>query len=173
MLRTGPLWTVLSSAITMAFVITACSQAAVPTTAPTAAPQPTDGADGATVPVEWTTYTSPEYGYAIDYPTNWAATPAKKDWPSSGSSYPDDDAVDKSAAPTSDPWILMFVLSVPLAEGESADDRIAKLDQENLGLCDLGNRHEVTIDGVAARQEDGKCFGRDFISQIAVVNSGR
>ena len=67
----------------------------------------------------------------------------------------------------------MFVLSVPLAEGETSADRITKLDKENADLCELGDRHDVTIDGVAARQEDGKCFGHDYISQIAVVNSGR
>jgi hypothetical protein len=167
MFKTRTLWTVLVPATIMAFVITACSEVAEPTTPRTNTP------DDKTVPVDWTTYTSPHYGYAIDYPTSWVLTPAKQDWPSSGSSYPDDNAVDKWAAPTSDPWILMFVLSVPLAEGESAADRIAKLDHENASLCDLGHRRDVTIDGVAARQEDGKCFGRDYISQIAVVHSGR
>src|SRR5512143_729308 len=132
MLKTRSLWTVLIVAINMAFVITACSGAAVPTAAPrptsvpSTASQPTSAPDQATVPVDWTTYTSPHYGYVIDYPTAWVASPAQRDWPSSGSSYPDDNAVDKWSAPTTDPWILMFVLSVQLAEGESAADRIAK-----------------------------------------------
>lgn len=178
----------------MAFVITACTATSAPTTAPTAAPtaapRPTSvtpptnlppaaspttnaAADETNVPVDWKTYTSPHYGYAIEHPTNWEMAPAKRDWPSDNGTYPDDDAVDKWGAPASDPWILMFVLSVQLAKGESAADRIAKLDQDNAGSCELGHRHDVTIDGVAARQEDGKCFGGDYISQIAVVHSGR
>lgn len=144
-----------------------------PTSVPPSASQPTIALAGTTVPGAWTTYTSPRYGYAVDYPTDWKLTPATRDWPSDYGTYPDGNAVDGWDAPTFDPWIMMFVLSVQLSKGESAADRIAKLDKDNAAACELGHRHDVTVDGVAARQEDGMCFQSDYISQIAVVHSGR
>ena len=126
------------------------------------------------MPVQWTTYASSHYGYSIDYPSEWIATPASQDWPSSGFSYPDDPAVDKWANPSTSPyWVLMFVLSVPLNTGEAPADRIAKLDGDNAQVCQLANRRDVSIDGVAARQEDGKCFGSDYISELAAVHGNR
>lgn len=44
---------------------------------------------------------------------------------------------------------------------------------DNVQVCQLSNRRHVAIDGVTARQEDGKCFGSDYISEVAVVNKGR
>jgi hypothetical protein len=129
---------------------------------------------GATVPTDWTTYTSTRYGYAIDAPSDWIATPAAKDWPSSGESYPDDNAIDKWALPPGDPnWVLMFVSSVALSPGEVAADRIAKLDADNAQFCQLSNRQDVTVGGVAARREDGTCFGSDYMDQVALVNGDR
>ena len=128
----------------------------------------------ATVPAEWTTYTSTRYGYAIDYPSDWIATPAAKDWPSTAESYPDDNAIDKWALPPGDPnWVLMFVSSVALSPGEVAADRIAKLDADNGAFCQLSNTRDVTAGGVAARREDGKCFGSDYMDQVALVNVDR
>ena len=172
MFKTGPLWTVLTIAMMMTLVVTACSGAAVPTPTPTSAP--TDVPDTTTVHGDSTTYTSPHYGYSVDYPSTWVLTPATRDWPAYGSSYPDEGGANKWTAPTSDPWILLFLVSQPLDQGQSPSARIAKLDAENAeNACQLGHRHDVTIGGMAARQEDGKCFGKDYISEIAMVHSGR
>jgi hypothetical protein len=129
----------------------------------------------ATVPIDWTTYTSDRYSYSVDYPTDWLATPAVQDWPPTGDSFPADSAVDKWALPPSNPkWVLMFVLSVRLGEDETPTQRIAKLDADNAAqLCELANRRKVAVDGVTGRQEDGMCFGADYISEVAVVNKGR
>jgi hypothetical protein len=138
------------------------------------APESSSPGAEATEPTEWTTYTSTRYGYAIDYPSDWIATPAAKDWPSTGESYPDDNAVDKWALPPGDPnWVLMFVSSVALSAGELPADRIAKLDSDNAEFCQLSNRRDVTVGGVAARREDGMCFGSDYMDQVAVVNGDR
>lgn len=165
-------WTVSVVTINVALVITACGRAAVPTTMPTTAP--TDVPDSTAVHGDATTYTSPHYGYAVNYPTTWVFTPETRDWPAYEGSYPDEGGANKWTAPTSDPWILLFVVSQPLDQGQSASARIAHLDRENAdNACHLGHRHDVTIGGVAARQEDGTCFGKDYISEIALVHSGR
>ena len=126
-----------------------------------------------TVPTEWTTYTSTRYSYAIDAPADWAATPATRDWPPDGETYPDDNAVDKWAIPPTNPWVLMFVLSVAMAPGETSAARLAKLDGDNAQYCQLEHRREVSVATVTARREDGKCFGSDYIDQVALVNHGR
>jgi hypothetical protein len=163
--------TVLTTAVMMTCVVTACSSVAAPTPAPASAP--TEVPDSTAVHGDSTTYTSPHYGYAVDYPTTWMLTPAQRDSTAYEGSYPNGDVVNNWAAPTSDPWVQMFVLAQPLADGQTASVRIAQLDAENAdNKCQLGNRRDVIIAGVAARQEDGMCFGSDYISEIAVVHSG-
>ncbi|MEA2652202.1 MAG: hypothetical protein QOI85_1923 [Chloroflexota bacterium] len=101
-------------------------------------------------------------------------TPASRDWPAEGSSYPDDDAIDKWTAPTASPsWVLMFVSSVAMPGDETPEERIAKLDVDNANFCDLDHRRAVTVGAIAARREDGKCFGADYIDEVALVNDGR
>ena len=167
-----------------AAIVTGCGSATAPTSEGPGSPSPSLAPASAsaspsptaepTVPVNWTAYTSTRYGYAIDYPSDWIATPAKKDWPSTSQSYPDDDAIDKWALPPSNPnWVLMFVSSVALNPGEQPADRIAKLDADNAEFCQLSNRRNVTAGGVAARREDGKCFGSDYMDQVALVNGSR
>ena len=128
----------------------------------------------ATVPTDWTTYSSTRYAYTVDYPTDWIATPASQDWPATGFSYPDDPAIDKWVKPAAGAdWVLMFVSSVPLKPDEKPMERIARLDADNASVCQLSNRQDVTLDGVSARQEDGKCFGSDYIREVAAVRDGR
>lgn len=166
--------------VVLAIVLAGCGAAGSPSIEASAPVAPSLAAESAapsaapTVPTEWTTYTSDRYGYAIDYPSDWIATPAAKDWPSTGESYPDDNAVDKWALPPGDPnWVLMFVSSVALSPDELPADRIAKLDADNAQFCQLSNTRDVTIGGVAARREDGKCFGSDYMDQVALVNGDR
>jgi hypothetical protein len=126
------------------------------------------------VPTEWTTYTSTRYAYSVDYPADWIATPASQDWPAAGFSYPDDPAIDKWVKPAAGSnWVLMFVSSVPLKPGENAKERIARLDADNATVCQLAKRTDVTLDGKPARQEEGMCFGSDYIRQVAAVFKGR
>lgn len=164
----------------VAIVLAGCGSAASPSVEASASLSPSLAAESvspsaeATVPTEWTTYTSTRYGYAIDAPSDWIATAAAKDWPSTGESYPDDNAIDKWALPPGDPnWVLMFVSSVALSPGEVAADRIAKLEADNAEFCQLSNRRDVTTGGVAARREDGTCFGSDYMDQVALVNADR
>jgi hypothetical protein len=128
----------------------------------------------ATVPVDWTTYTSERYRYAIDYPSDWIGTPAAQDWPSNGFTYPEDYAIDKWVMPQTDSiWVLMFVSSVALQQGETPAERIAKVDTDNASVCQLDSRRNLVVDGVPGRGEEGACFGSDYIKQVTVVNGDR
>jgi hypothetical protein len=134
----------------------------------------TSPAAEATVPTDWTTYSSTRYAYTVDYPTDWIATPASQDWPATGFSFPDDPAIDKWVKPAAgSDWVLMFVSSVPLKDGEDAKERIARLDADNASVCQLSNQQKVTLDGAPARQEEGMCFGSDYIREVAAVHDGR
>lgn len=160
------------------YVVPTPSMTSTPTPSPPLASSPSSeptAAAEATVRIDWTTYTSERYSYAVDYPTDWLATPAVQDWPSNGDSYPTDSAVDKWALPpTNAIWVLMFISSVPLGEGQTPTERIAKLDADNAAqLCELANRRGIVIEEVTARQEHGMRFGSDYINQVAVVNAGR
>ncbi len=163
-----------------ALVLGGCAPIASRTSgaAGSASPRPTPESPaataGATVPTAWTTYTSSRYSYAVDAPTDWTSTPAKRDWPADGESYPDDNAIDKWALPPGNPnWVLMFVLSVAMGAGETPADRLASLDADNARYCHLEHRREVSVAAMTARREDGKCFGSDYIDQVALVNGGR
>jgi hypothetical protein len=147
------------------------SAAATASASPFASASP---AAEATVPTDWTTYASTRYAYSVDYPTDWIATPASQDWPATGFSYPDDPAIDKWVKPAAgSDWVLMFVSSVPLKDGETAKERIARLDADNATVCQLSNRQDVTLDGATARQEEGMCFGSDYIREVAAVHDDR
>ena len=170
-----------------AILVAGCSSPAGPTVqpptpAPTATPEPTAApsaasaspAAEATVPIDWKTYTSSRYAYSIDYPSDWIATPASQDWPATGFSYPEDPAIDKWVRPGNSPtWVLMFVSSVPLKVDEKPTERMARLDADNASVCQLSKRTDITIDGSKARQEEGNCFGSDFIREVAAVHGGR
>jgi hypothetical protein len=172
--------------VACSLVLAGCQSGASPSvTSPilvataSASPTPSATATGSptaepTVPTAWTTYPSTRYAYAVDAPADWTFTAAKRDWPPDGESYADDNAIDKWAIPPSSPnWVLMFVLSVALAPGETAADRLAKLDGDNARYCHLAHRRDATVAGVAARREDGKCFGSDYIDQVALVKDAR
>lgn len=152
----------------------AAAQSPAPSLSSVQSTAPPSPAAEATVPTDWATYRSPRYAYSVDYPTDWIPTEAQQDWPASGFSFPEDYAIDKWAAPPTSPnWILMFVSSVPLKNGETSAQRIARLDADNATVCDLTNRRDVTLDGAKARREDGMCFGADYISEVAAIKNGR
>ena len=126
------------------------------------------------MPVDWTTYRSKQRGYAIDYPSDWTFSPARDAWPADGFSFPEDPSIDKWAPPTTGAsWVLMFVSSVPLEKGETRAQRMARLDRDNLGVCALADRRSVKLDGISAVEQDGTCFGSDFIDEIVTVENRR
>lgn len=185
---------ILGSVSLAAVMLTGCGSAGAPTdqpspapsssgtASPSATPSPSTAASvespspaaEATVPTDWTTYESTRYEYSVDYPSDWIATPATQDWSAAGNSYPDDPAIDKWVMPPSGAtWVLMFVSSVPLKPGEDIAARMKRLDADNAGQCALSGRRDVTLGGQTARQEEGMCFGSDYIREVAAVAGGR
>ena len=55
---------------------------AQPTVTPTATPEPSSAQAQATVPVDWTPYTSSRFAYSVEYPAAWVVIPATEDWTS-------------------------------------------------------------------------------------------
>ena len=138
------------------------------TAAPSSAPPPSEAP--ATVPVDWTTYTSSRFAYTIDYPADWGLTPATLDWPSIG--FPDDANMD-NLGPR--PFgTQLFLSSLSLTGGKDAAAWTAELDSRTAGLCtELTNRHNITLDGVTARREDQYCSRTYHVIEVVTASGGR
>ncbi len=125
-----------------------------------------------TIPLEWTTYVSSRFAYSIDYPVDWVVTPATEDWPAAGFPFPNGVRTDRFG-PTPTSKISVYVSSVPFEDGRDEVTLRNELDSENPMICEMSDRHEVTIDGVTGRQEDAFCLGTDYVIEVVVSNETR
>jgi hypothetical protein len=136
------------------------SASAAPSSAPSASPSPQAAA---TVPVDWTTYTSSRFAYSIDVPASWSLTPAKYDWPNIargafGAGLPEKGGQTMDVFGQTPPGIYVWVTSVPITSGKDEAALLASFDSQNAAFCNsTSNRHDITLDGVAMRQEDQVC----------------
>jgi hypothetical protein len=129
------------------------SVTAAPSSAPSASPSPNAAP---TVPVDWTTHTSSRFAYSIDYPTSWSLIPAKFDWPKIG--LPEKGGQTMDAFDQTPSGISVWVTSVPVTPANDAAAWLAAFDSQNAAFCNsTSNRHDITLDGVAMRQEDQVC----------------
>ena len=144
------------------------SPAPPPSSAPASSTPPSPAPQGA-VPTEWATYPSFRFGYSIDYPAAWGVTPATSDW-IFGGLHPEGSNLDRFGLTPTGTRVL--VSSTPNTAEQSSADRIAELDAINVA-CRLSDRHEITLDGVTARQEDFFCFGVDYGIEVVVANETR
>ena len=122
-----------------------------------------------TIPLEWTTYVSSRFAYSIDYPIDWVVTPATEDWPAAGFPFPNGVRTDRFG-PTPTSTISVYVSSVPFEDGRDEVTLRNELDSENPMICEMSDRHDVTIDGVTGRQEDAFCLGTDYVIEAVVSN---
>src|SRR4051812_654449 len=102
---------------------------AQPTVAPTATPEPSSAPPEATVPTDWTSYTSSRLGYTTDYPADWRVTPATTDWPNIG--LPEKGGASTDVFGPSPSGTVVWVSSVPVKPGKDAAYWIAELDSQN------------------------------------------
>ena len=123
----------------------------------------------ATVPADWSTYESSQFGYSIDYPPEWVVTPATAEWPPSGFPFPNGASVDRFG-PTTTSTMWVYVSSVDLDQGLVARQ---ELDVENPLACKLSNRHSIEIAGNPARHEEQFCFGRDYLIEVLAETDDR
>ena len=142
------------------------------TSAPSSAPPSQSPEAVATVPLDWTSYTSSRFAYTADYPTTWTVTPATADWPRIGLPQKGGMPMDVIEPYLSAP--RLFVSSVPLNAGRSEAELTALFDNENAAFCDeTSNRHSITVDGAEMRQEDQVCGGTAHVIEVLGVAGGR
>jgi hypothetical protein len=121
---------------------------------PASAVQPPAAAP--TVPIDWTTYTSSRFAYSIDHPASWSLTPAASDWPKIGLPEKGGQTMDVFGQTPS--GISVWVTSVPVTSANDTAALLAAFDSQNTAFCNsTSNRHDITLDGVAMRQEDQVC----------------
>ena len=143
------------------------------TSVPSSAPVSPSPEAGATVPTDWTSYTSSRFAYTIDYPTDWVLTPATMDWPAPA--FPA--MVGGFEHDTFGPPYFgsqLNVSSVPLEAGKGAADWLVGLDHEGSNNdCQWSTTRTVVVDGVDARRREGVCMSTDQIIEIAVASDNR
>jgi hypothetical protein len=142
------------------------------TPAPSSAPPSSSPVAGATVPTDWTSYTSSRFAYTADHPTDWDVTEATNDWPSIGLPEKGGTSMDIFGPRLSSTTI--FVTSVPLAAGRDEAALIAMFDSQNAAFCnETSNRHSITLDGAQFRQEDQVCSQTINIIEVLGASDGR
>jgi hypothetical protein len=149
---------------------------APPSPSPTVTSAPTPASPSpeaqATVPTEWTHYTSSRFAYSADYPSAWGVTPATHDWPAIG--IPDHGGVSVDNFGPRPFGIQLTVSSVLLKADADTAARIAEIDALNQAFCDpASNRHSVTVDGATLRQQDQVCADSANIIEIVGAGGGR
>ena len=146
--------------------------AARPTVTSTPTPASPSPAAQATVPTDWTHYTSSRFAYAADYPTAWGMTPATQDWPSIG--IPEKGGAGMDNFGPRPFGIQLWVSSVPLKADTDAAGWISLFDSENAAFCNTtSNRHSVIVDGATMRQEDQVCAQTYNAIEIVGADHGR
>jgi hypothetical protein len=142
------------------------------TPAPSSAPPSASPEALASVPIDWTTYTSSRFAYTIDYPTDWTMTPAEVDWPAID--FPDKGGHEHDVFAEFSTAGRLFVSSVPLKAGKTAANWLTELDRWNADhACQLSEPRTITIDGVDARQQEGVCMGTDHLIEVVMANDKR
>jgi hypothetical protein len=127
----------------------------------------------ATVPVDWTTYTSSRFAYTIDYPADWIATPATMDWPPAGFPAPMGGFDHDTFGPPSF-GSPVYVSSIPLTAGKDAADWLNGLDAEGAAHdCEMSAARTVVVDGVDARRREGICMSTDRMIEVAMASDTR
>jgi hypothetical protein len=140
-----------------------------PSPAPTAAPTTTLAV---AVPGGWSDYTSSRFGYSIQYPPEWTATPADEDWPVNGFPDPHGTGLDRFA-PSADSPLFVYVSSTSNAAGQAALAEMALAANAGVSMCQISDGHQITVDGATAHQEDQFCFDRDYLIEVLVTSGER
>ena len=145
---------------------------AQPTVTPTATPEPSSAQAQATVPVDWTPYTSSRFAYSVEYPAAWVVIPATEDWTSV---YAPDHGGPRMDYIGVKPFgSRIYLSSVPLTPDRDAAAWMSTLDSHTAGSCDpTSDRHTITIDAVTMRQEDQYCGQTVHIVEVLGAHNGR
>jgi hypothetical protein len=129
---------------------------------PSAAPSETPASPAAerSIRPNWTTFTSPQYGYTVEHPTAFQATPATEEWPAGGIVGNVDPWVDRFLA-TFGGTNFVGIASQPVPEGTTSEEWIAAYEQQvaERAPCAVPPDAwaDTVVDGTPARRADFMC----------------
>lgn len=146
-----------------------------PTVAPsaTAAPSESPAAIQTTRP-NWTTFTSPQYGYTVEHPTAFQATAATEEWPLGEVVGNQEPWVDKFFAPFGQ-TTFVGIASQELPEGITPEDALTAYQQqvaERLCAVPLDAWTDTIVGDVPASRAEFAC-GDSPAVEYAWVNGDR
>jgi len=149
------------------------------TPAPTVAPSPTAAPSGSpaaaqTTRPNWTTFTSPQYGYTVDHPTAFQVAPATEEWPLGEIVGKEEPWVDKFFAAVGQ-TTFVGIASQQLPEGITPEDALTAYQQqvaERGCAVPLEAWTDTTFDGAPASRAEFAC-GDSPAVEFAWVNGDR
>jgi hypothetical protein len=149
------------------------------TPTPTVAPSPTAAPSGSPAAVQttrpnWTTFTSPQYGYTVDHPTAFQVTPATEEWPLGEIVGNQEPWVDKFFAAVGQ-TTFVGIASQQLPEGITPEDALTAYQQqvaERGCAVPLEAWTETTFNGAPASRAEFAC-GDSPAVEFAWVNGDR
>jgi hypothetical protein len=127
-----------------------------------------------TTPPNWTTFTSPQYGYTVDHPTAFQATPATEEWPFEAIVGNEEPYVDKFFA-ASGPTTFVGIASQPLPDALAPAAWMSAYEQqvaERLCSVPLDAWADASVGDAPARRAEFSC-GDSPAVEYAWVNDDR
>jgi hypothetical protein len=124
---------------------------------------PSNGAPAGTL----STFSSPQYGYSVEYPTPYAAVPATEPWPDDGQLGPEEPWVDRFFAPNSTTFV--GIAAMPKPEGATDEEFAAAYQQlvaERGCPVPLDAWSDATVGDQPARRAEFECGGARAVELI-------
>jgi hypothetical protein len=139
------------------------------TPTPSAIPSDTRSVGGETRP-NWTSFTSPQYGYTIEYPSAYSAVPATEAWTGEDQFGPEESFVDRFFAPNGAAFVGLAALPKPqgVTDQEFAAD-YQELVAERGCPIPLDAWTDATVGGASARRAEFECQGSPGVEIIWIV----
>jgi hypothetical protein len=140
-----------------------------PSTAPSEAPS--SPAAERSIRPNWTTFTSPQYGYTVDHPIAFQVTPATEEWPLGEVVGNEEPWVDKFFAPVGQ-TTFVGIASQPLPEGMTPEAALTAYEQqvaERLCAVPLDAWVDATVADAPARRAEFACGDSPAVEYAWVV----
>jgi hypothetical protein len=143
--------------------------ASSPSPSPSLAPSESPAAGQPGAP-NTTSFTSPLYGYTIDYPSPYSAVPATEEWTGEGQLNPEAPYADRFYAPNSTGFVLIAAQTRP--DGMTDQDFATRyMEQAADRQCavPLDAWSTAIVGGVAAQRAEFECGGSAGVEMIWLI----
>jgi hypothetical protein len=119
-----------------------------------------------------TTFTSPQYGYTIEYPAPYSAVPATEAWTGEGQLGPEEPFADRFFAPNSTTFVLIASLPKPgnMTDQEFAISYHQQVAEREPCAVPLDAWADATIGGVPAQRAEFECGGSRGVEATWIVD---